>query len=294
MPDRFFRGNSPRSFPGLFGIFPTQSDQQHANRAFSAQLRRCSSTKEMDDEAYCSGNLQTEAVSSRETAHFDVPKSLDSGLGDPVAAELDPTISGKGTKPDQTCRIPELQTHLRSKKAVAPAQGQREAITPHSVVTPTTNLVNRMDMIDLAVARQSAAEREFDSGIDSGIFTSLPETDFSSLPEKTSPKEQLQSLTEAETTTEQMDTTDTTDKMAAATVTAPQPERSQMELPVGGHRGRSESPSVPPVGESVEVVTELMRPEGSTPKRSAGGSPLQEYGAKSPRLGNVIPASFGE
>ena len=73
-------------------------------------------------------------------------------------------------------------------------------------------------------------------------------------------------------------------------------ERLPTELPGVRHRGRSESPSVPPVAESVEVVTELtmMRPEGSTAKRSAGGSPLQEYGTKSPRLGDAVPAGFGE
>ena len=251
----------------------------------------------MDDDAYCSGNLQAEAFSgepSREVAYSDVQK-LDSGLGGLEAVGSDPAVGEKGTKPEQS-RIPDLQSQLRNAKAAAAkAADQRESIAPRgvmSVVTPTTNLVNKMDRIGLAMAGQSAAESEFDSGFDSGIFTSLPETEPSSLPEKTSTKEKLEAQPEIETA----DRMDTSTMMVDSAGCLSEPERQPMELPVVRHRGRSESPSVPPVAESVEVVTELvmMRPEGSTPKRSAGGSPLQEYGAKSPRLGDVMQASFGE
>lgn len=243
----------------------------------------------MEDDAYYSGNLQAEAVPgepSREITHSDVPK-LDSGLGD-----QDPAVSEKGTKPEQT-RIPDLQSQLRSAKPAAAkaTADQRETIVPRSaksVVTPTTHLVNRMDKIGLAMAGQASLEGErYDSGFDSGIFPSLPESELASLPEKPSPEEKESDM-------------DTTNKMDTSTATADpvpkvsEPERQQTELPGVRGRGRSESPSVPPVAESVEVVTELlmMRPEGSTPKRSAGGSPLQEYGAKSPRLGDAVPASF--
>lgn len=244
----------------------------------------------MEDDAYYSGNLQAEAVPgepSREITHSDVPK-LDSGLGD-----QDPAVSEKGTKPEQT-RIPDLQSQLRSAKPAAAkaTADQRETIVPRSaksVVTPTTHLVNRMDKIGLAMAGQASLEGRGMTAALTVVFSPPYRKASSPPPGKPSPEEKESDM-------------DTTNKMDTSTATADpvpkvsEPERQQTELPGVRGRGRSESPSVPPVAESVEVVTELlmMRPEGSTPKRSAGGSPLQEYGAKSPRLGDAVPASFGE
>ena len=233
----------------------------------------------MEGNAHYSENLQGEPVSGEASGgitHSDVAK-LYSGFG-----EQDPAVTEKGTKPEQS-RFPGLQSQLHSvKPAAAKAADQRESIVPRcgmSVVTPTTNLANRMHNIGLAMAGQPAVEGErFDSGFESGNFPSLQESELSSLPEKTSPEEKQSD----EDTLEKMEVTTT---IAEPVPKVSETERLPTELPGVRHRGRSESPSVPPVAESVEVVTELtmMRPEGSSAKRSAGGSPLQEYGTRSPR-----------
>jgi len=146
------------------------------------------------------------------------------------------------------------------------------------------NPAGRMDLINLATGKRPAEATDSPtSEYGSGNFPSLPENDeLTSLDKKSRDPENPTGRTLLE------------DAGTKAKLSGISEERLSRPSVRQG-RERSVSPSVPPIGESIEVETwmeqEMMRPEGAmTAKRTADGEFIS---SKSRRLAEVTSASFG-
>lgn len=240
--------------------------------------------REMEDEAYHSGNLPSGNVSGEIAGQSPAGESLNlEGLGGPALSPLTQadTIEDQTGQPGS--RIPDLPLHVRKRKSPT-SRLHREAVTTHNVISLATHLVGRMDLINLATGKRPAEATDSPtSEYGSGNFPSLPENDeLTSLDKKSRDPENPTGRTLLED--------------AGTKAKLPGINEERLSRPgVRQGRERSVSPSVPPIGESVEVETwmeqEMMRPEGAmTAKRTADGEFIS---SKSRRLAEVTSASFG-
>lgn len=255
----------------------------------------------MEDEAYYSGNLQTE-TGSEGVPHPGAPESEKPGsLGGPVGrvtASGTPTTYTGGIKDQMSHAI--LQQPQNRRKRTVPSKFHKEGTGFQHVGSVPVSSVGKMDLSTFAAGKRPGdSESESPtSDYDSGNF---PETGVSledpSQVEKTripptQSQEHLQSAfaRASEPQAMEMSNSSVTTKLLTAKLAVP-----RYEKPIREARDRSESPSVPPVAENIEVMTEsamereLMRPEGSTMKRTAATFVMQET-SKSPRLSDVVSA----
>ncbi len=237
----------------------------------------------MDDEAYHSGNLQ----SSTDSAGKASPSLLDAVSASTGAIPAEGKVRERGES------IKVLGEPARSKEiANRVARSQQVMPIPYRSSDASSPPGGSEGQMDQGLGQHTAAGGELPSPstrYDSGIFPSLPETEKAS-----EGREQ-----------------DGSDMREDGKVDAPQEgmetesERSSLsppsrrdDSPASGEEG-SGSPIVPPVGVSVEVVTEnamereMGRPSGSTAKRMMETTPPQDpASAKSPRLTGIKPTSI--
>ena len=245
----------------------------------------------MDDEAYYSGNLQTDTVSAEKAgpspedpkrAKFVEPERLEGPSKSP-ATESD-TLKGKRSEQGYSLAEPQPQTSRR-KKTASTRFTHSQAVTPKYVISPTSNLTNRMDLINITFGKRAVEESDSPtSDYGSGNFPSLhslTDSDRQSVEmEKGSAMRHPQASLENDTVEK--------DSPSGRKLETGEASSLQVVPQSSRFRDRSVSPCVPPVGEDIEVMTEtpmereLMRPAGSTSKRTFV---LQDSTAsKNPRL----------
>ncbi len=201
------------------------------------------------DEAYHSGlySLQSEADSSEPSSELTKAKSVGRRSVSPGTTTEVKQILGKSKQPNNDSSIWSLTipTESNMKKQVG--------LNPE---TPMTQLAGRMIGVDLKQIDSPTGE------YDSGIFSSIPYTSLGQDKQIGSPQEAekmevedsgIVSMSAASKLTEEesSNTNSTLLNTSIATSTA------RIHLLQSETRPRSVSPSVPPVGESVEVVTDI-------------------------------------
>lgn len=246
----------------------------------------------MDDEAYHSGILQSGAVSA-ESPSPSTQERVPAGPG---------TIPGRGTARDTGELI--KSSDRRSQSNRKKAKVSRSARSPQTMPVPQSSAIPTAgtgDHTDLPLGRTLpvAETPSPTAGYDSGIFPSLPET------EKTSGgHDQNTTLgTEGGSRERQGSADEGMDaESVKSSLSPPSPHIAHGNSPRQPltTRTRSESPGIPLIGESIEVVTEtgmereMSRPAGSTAKRLMEPAPAKEptSSAKSPRMAVTKHASI--
>lgn len=229
------------------------------------------------DEAYHSGlySLQNEADSTELIkAKSAARRSVSPGV------TADTMNKGHGKKSPRS----KQDTKFRNLKILAEGPGNMKQ--QRTLETPMTQLAGRLTGVDLKQTMDSPT-----SEYDSGVFPSLPESACGSMPPKSLANDQLtENSVHSPKDAEKMEVEDSgiismsessklvDDKMTSALA-------EQSSIPVGMLNIRSISPSVPPVGESVEVVTDIPSLSlGSSGVKRAFVSEGGERWRKTPRL----------
>ncbi len=207
------------------------------------------------DEAYHSGlySLQSEADSSELTKAKVGRRSVSPG----TTTEAVKQILGKSRQPNNDSSIWSLKI---------PTESNMKQHVARNPETPMTQLAGRLTGVDLKQIDSPTGE------YDSGVFSSMPSMSYTSLGQDNQMESTIGSPKEAEkmevedsgvvsmsttsklTEEELSNTISTNSTLPYTSITA---SIARTHLLQSETRLRSVSPSVPPVGESVEVITDI-------------------------------------
>ncbi len=230
------------------------------------------------DEAYHSGlySMQNEADS---TELMKAKRAMRRSVSPGTTADGIKQALRKSPNPRQDPTV-------RSLKILTEGNMKQQQRNPE---TPMTQLAGRLTGVDLKQTMESPT-----SEYDSGVFPSLPESAYGSMPPKSLVHNQLiENPVRSPEEAEKMEVEDSgvismseSSKLVDDKIVSAQSEQPRFSAAMI-NRARSVSPSVPPVGESVEVMTDTPSLSLSSGMKRALISEEGERWRKTPRLSGI-------